>query len=136
MAISPDYPGLIAEVVVNGEPLKEYEDSDADASEERQAHAITRYVQVDSDAQFGVCYTIPKDLNGACGVKSELKVDGKYAVHFCHKPEPIAKHDVTKCFDKVYSTIDGGDYTQKLRFSQLHIGQLGTRLVFPRISIH
>jgi hypothetical protein len=122
MAISPDYPGLIAEVVVNGEPLKEYEDHDADTSDERQAHVVTRYVQVDSDAHFGIRYTIPKDLNGTCGVRSDLKVDGKNAVFFSHRPESIAKHNVTKCLDKVYSTIDGADYTQKLRFSQLHIG--------------
>jgi hypothetical protein len=34
MAIFSAYPGLSAEVVVDGEPLKEYEDPDADASEE------------------------------------------------------------------------------------------------------
>jgi hypothetical protein len=93
---------------------------------------ITRYVQVDSNAQFGIRYMIPKDLNGTCGVRSDLKVDGKNAAFFSHRPESIARRNVTKCLDTVYSTINGADYTQKLRFSQIYIGQLGTRFVYPR----
>jgi hypothetical protein len=132
MTIFPDYPGLVAEVIVNGKPLKEFEDHEVDMNEERQAHMITRYVQVDSDAHFGIRYTIPKGLSGNGGVRSNLKVDGESVAHFSHRPETIAKRKVKKCLDTVYSTISGADYTQKLRFSQLHIGKLGARLVHPR----
>jgi hypothetical protein len=83
---------------------------------------VTRYVQVNSDAQFGIRCTVPKDLNGTCKVWSNLKVDGENAVFFSYKPESIARHDVNKHLDKVYSTIDRADYTQKLRFSQLYMG--------------
>ena len=65
MAIHPDYPGLKAEVVVDGEPLKEYDDDGVP-----QPKTLTKYVEVCSDAHFGVRYTIPQGLTGKCGVQS------------------------------------------------------------------
>jgi hypothetical protein len=51
MAISSDYPGLSAEVIVDGQPLKEYEDNDTTV--EREPHTVVRYVRVNSNARFG-----------------------------------------------------------------------------------
>jgi hypothetical protein len=49
MAIHSDYPGLQAEVVVGSESLKEYDDDG-----ESQPKVTTKYVEVNSDAHFGV----------------------------------------------------------------------------------
>jgi hypothetical protein len=55
MAIHPDFPGLKAEVIVNGAPLKEYDDD-----EKPQPKMLTKYVEVSSNDCFWVEYTVPK----------------------------------------------------------------------------
>jgi hypothetical protein len=79
---------------------------------------------------LSICYTILEDLSGNGGIRSNLKVDDKSVAYFSHRPETIAKRNVTKCLDTVYSTINGANDTQKFRLSQLHMGQFGPRLVF------
>jgi hypothetical protein len=130
MAIHPNFPGLSAEVVVDSNPLMEYRDEDNKAGE--QSDAITKYVQVTSDTNFGVCYTIPKGLHGARGVRSNLKVDGKSVRSYNHSHAQLAKHNVTNCIDTVSSTIGGSNYTQRLRFSQLHTGWIQTHLLYTQ----
>jgi hypothetical protein len=122
MAIFPGIPGLSAEVVVDGEPLREYADDEAD--KEQQPRTVTKYVQVDADALFGVRYTIPKGLDGKRGDWANLEVDGRSvrSHHRSHAGGKVADRDITNCLDTVYSNVDGAKYTQKLRFTKLHIG--------------
>jgi hypothetical protein len=121
MAIHPDYPGLSAEVIVDGDPLTEYRCDDNDV--EDQPNTFTQYVQVDSDVNFSVRYTIPQGLYGAYGVRSNIKIDGKSVSSHNHNYEQVARRDVTKWVNTVYGTDSGMNYTYKLRFSKLDIGQ-------------
>lgn len=121
MAVHPSYPRLCAEVVVDAQPLREF-DAD-DVNEGARSKVITKYVEAISDAYFGVRYTIPKDLSGACGVHSNLRLDGKSICSVNHSHEQITNCDVTNCLDTFYSTVDGARYEQQFRFSQLQIGQ-------------
>tara|TARA_R110002003_G_scaffold52_6_gene4370 strand:+ start:11107 stop:11484 length:378 start_codon:yes stop_codon:yes gene_type:complete len=117
MAIHPDYPGLHAEVVVGSESLKEYDDDG-----ESQPKVITKYVEVNLDAHFGVRYTIPRGLSGNFGVRTNLNIDGIATCSSTHGYEKINHRNVHNCFELAYSNVDGLTYTHKFRFSQLHIG--------------
>lgn len=124
MAIHPKYPGLSAEVIVDGNPLTEYPCDDNEVEE--QPNTFTQYVQVASDVNFSVRYTIPKGLYGAHGVRSNIKIDGKSVSSHNHNQAQIARRDVTKWVNTVCGTVDGFDYKYKLRFSKLDIGQYET----------
>ena len=125
MAIHPDYLGLKAEVVVDGQALKEYDDDGVP-----QSKTLTKYVEVCSDAHFGVRYTIPQGLTGTCGVQSALLIDGKCVVSWNHPQQKLERYGTTRCLQDTYSEVDGSEYTQKFRFSQLNIGTLGPELTF------
>jgi hypothetical protein len=121
MAIHPNHPGLSAEVVVDWELLKEYDD---DSGGDGHSKVVKKYVQVDHDAQFGICYTIPKGLTGAAGVRSALQIDGKTVVKQTTPYEQLDKVNATRCAHQTCGTTNGRNYTQKFRFAQLNIGQL------------
>jgi hypothetical protein len=121
MAISPDYPGLSAEVIVDGQPSKECEYNDTTV--EREPHTVVRYVRVNSNARFSVRVTIPKDLKCKHGVWINLKVDGEEIEWYYRLRKRIEKRSDIY-FDRLYSTIDGAPVTQKLRFCGIDIGQL------------
>jgi hypothetical protein len=89
MTISPDYPGLSAEVIVDGQPLKEYENNDTTV--EREPYTVVRYVRVNSNARFGVRVTIPTDLKCKHGVWINLKVDGEDIEWYCRLRKSIEK---------------------------------------------
>jgi hypothetical protein len=125
MAIHPNYPGLSADVVVGGdEPLREYDDD-----EPLRPHIMTKYVEVESDAHFGVRYTIPKGLHGTCGVRSNLIIDGKSVRSYTHSNKQIERHSITNRLDSILTTFGGSNYSQKFRFCQLRIGTPGRSLI-------
>jgi hypothetical protein len=119
MAIHSDYPGIRAEVVVNGEALTEYNDDG-----ESPPVQVTMYVEAVSDAHFGVRYTIPKGLQGTCGVKCKLTIAGRYMCNSCYTDDRMKNHDLTRCMETVHTVVEWSSYSQKFRFSQLRIGKL------------
>lgn len=128
MAIHPEHPGLCAEVVIDDEALQEYDDEEAD--EDGPPETITKYAQVDSDAHFGVRYTIPSDLTGEFGVRSQLFLDGKRISTSVHSRRQFEENDVANYLEKYYTTMNGSNYEQRFRFTQLQIGELkGRRLM-------
>jgi hypothetical protein len=122
MAIHPERPGLSAEVVVDGEPLREYNDDEHSST--RDANVIAKYVEVNNEALFGVRYTIPQGFSEEFGVKVTLTIDGKRVRSYTHNQYQVrlAKRNIMNCLDLCNSTVDGIKYTQRFRFSQLHIG--------------
>lgn len=54
MAILDEVPGLEVEILVNGQPLREYTDHGAAAV---PAHTVERYVEAQSNATFEIHYT-------------------------------------------------------------------------------
>jgi len=118
MAIHPDFPGLKAQVIVNGECLEEYDDDNGP-----QPRTLTKFFEVVSDANFGVRYTIPKGLTGIYGTKVRFNIDGKDVGGRNHPREALLVHGNMNRFDSV-TTQDGGmSYRQKFRFSALQIGR-------------
>jgi len=117
MAIHADFPDLKAEVIVDGEVLKEY-----DYDGQSQPLTTTKYVEVVSEAHFGVRYTLPMGLKGSIGVKASLKIDGTFMRCYSHKNNRMEKRAVTQSIDTAHSSIDGSSYSRKFRFSQLRIG--------------
>jgi len=121
MAIHPGFPGLKAEVVVDGQALREYDDD-----QEPQAINVVKYVEVSSDAHFGVRYTLPKGLTGEWGLKAILRIDGTGVGGWNHSRKLIDRKNVTNVLYSTTDIIDGSIYSQKFCFTQLSIGKLLT----------
>lgn len=117
MAIHPDFPGLVAEVVVDGKPLREYDDDGQAAPK-----TVTKYVEVVSDANFGVRCTFPKDFF-LCGehqfkvIVDGVEIEGSAPVRL------LGSGILIWCMDRASRRTVNGSYTQKLRFSQLTLGK-------------
>ncbi|KAH5442534.1 hypothetical protein HBI23_168510 [Parastagonospora nodorum] len=122
MAIHPTFPGLSAGVVVNGLPLAEYND-DEDENEELPLKMVTKYIPAESDTNFSLPYTIPKDLNGPFGIRVKLMVDGKYLLYKTHTHKDIARSNVRGEFVWMTTNTQQGTYKQKFRFSALSINE-------------
>jgi hypothetical protein len=120
MVIHPIHPKLGAEIVINSEPLKEYDD-DGEVCEDTKV--VTKYVQVEDDAQFGVRYTIPRGLTGVAGVRGAVKIDGKIVVQQTIPSQQLDKCDATRRAHQTRGNTNGRNYTRKFRFAQLNIGQ-------------
>jgi hypothetical protein len=116
LAVHTDCPGLKAEVVVNGVVLKE---SDGDG----QPPPLTtkKYVEVGSDAHFGVRYTIPKGLHGAMGVMVRLCISGS-PMYRCVLTKKEIEMNGPRIIASVIVNINDAKYDQAFRFSQLRIG--------------
>jgi hypothetical protein len=83
MAIIPELPGLKVEVAVNGEPLKEFDDSEA---EERNRNGrryrgemlMSTYIEAVTGAEFALHLTFspPFSIPDEHGVEANIYVDG------------------------------------------------------------
>jgi hypothetical protein len=71
MAIFHDVLGLKAEVLVNGEPLTEYDDDSA------ELNTITKYIEAKSDKEFVLNYAFDMDVPSDQGVEVTIEVDEK-----------------------------------------------------------
>ena len=74
MAIIDDLPGVIVEVVVDGEALKEYEDRDLGDDDD---HAKTCYIEAKTGKHFQILIKVPKGFNflGDC-LRCDVEADG------------------------------------------------------------
>jgi hypothetical protein len=122
MAIHPTYSGLSAEVAVNSQPLTEYNNGE-DEKEELPLKTVTKYVPAESDTNFSLQYTIPKDLNGPFGIQVKLMMDGKYLLYKTHTHKDIARGNAKEELIWMTTTTQQGTYKQKFRFSPLSIGK-------------
>lgn len=71
MAPAPDFPGLEAEVVVEGRALTEHV-----GSEYPHPNTNTVYVQSEAGEQFGVRYFIPGNVFEQYDIKAIVSIDG------------------------------------------------------------
>jgi hypothetical protein len=117
MAVLPSYPGLTVEILVDGEPLPEYDGDEGD----RAYDTKTTYVEARTNAEFSVRYTFePGFMSPHLSV--EVIVDGTTIGYvFCASKDLLrgATHTV------VGRNFNIGDraYVQKLRFSELAVGE-------------
>ena len=95
MAVMPNFPGVIARILVNGVPLIEHIDEEDD--EATSPSNVIRYVECASGAKFSIQYSIASTVHAQYTIKVEILLDGKWAdsaVHFCERrtPHPTTFH--------------------------------------------
>jgi hypothetical protein len=115
MAIFPDVPGLQAEIVVDGEPLREYEDDGDDT----EPGTVTKYIEALSDKEFVLKYTVDVDMPTDYGVEAKIDVDGKK----CHIGIPPGDGHKPHYRYGPGHFKDGKYFRQHYRFTALEVGE-------------
>lgn len=116
MAVLDDCPGLKVEICVGGRPLREYDDDD----EEPAPKAITKYIEVQSGADFALLSTFSAPFPLQHGVQLRLCVDGA--------PELVynLSADQLRCcyiFEGIEYEQNGQWMQKNYRFTELSIGK-------------
>ncbi|KAH4957631.1 hypothetical protein HBH77_120110 [Parastagonospora nodorum] len=70
MAISNETPGLRAEILVDGQPLPEYEDDEA------ELNTVTRYIEASSNKEFVLRWEFGHPFPERYGVEMRVSIDG------------------------------------------------------------
>ncbi|KAH5159734.1 hypothetical protein HBH69_060220 [Parastagonospora nodorum] len=73
MAVHPEYPGLTVQVVVNGEPLPEYEDEDATDVPK----VVTKYIEAQAGTEFEIVQVFPDGFAGSDDVRTRCYIDNQ-----------------------------------------------------------
>lgn len=115
MAVFPDYAGLAVEIVVNNQPLEEYNE---EGDHEPKPKTITRYIEAREGEYFSVRYTIPSTLSN--GVEVEVEIDGEYMPSDVVEKSELELSDVTDSINTSCARIDGKDMGQRFKFSQIN----------------
>lgn len=124
MAPSIAYPGLYAEVTVDGCRLTEYDDGEDACSKTR-----TVYIQSEAGEQFGVQYFIPPSLFMEYGIKAEVSIDGVSMRKYIHDNYVGRLHGVSRYACASSAHIGNLFIGQRFRFATLD-----TRKLDPSIS--
>jgi hypothetical protein len=120
MAIIPGVPGLEVEVLINEEPVKEYEDEDAEEVP-TVSGSVAKYIESQTGAEFSFRCKFSKDSSlQNDDLAIIFSIDGTESVkHLCRKKnlpwEPILKlgHRYWK---------DDEWFLKKFTFTELNIG--------------
>lgn len=116
MAICDDHPGLRAEILVDGQPLQEYDD------EEGAPDTISKYVEATSGKEFAVRVIFCQPFTTQHGVQVRLSVDGASDRTLFFPPDKIySPAGATK--RGVSFQEDGKWYRRNYRFTSLNIGE-------------
>ncbi|KAK6007689.1 hypothetical protein QM012_004503 [Aureobasidium pullulans] len=94
IAIIPDVPHVVVDIVVDGRPLPEYLDEDDDDAV--SPDSITKYVECVSGSSFGIRVDLtgmrPGQLEGGNAVEVLYYLDGQYATGTVHR-FPLSRSD-------------------------------------------
>lgn len=121
MVVPPFCPGAIIEVLVDGEPLPEYDDPDPSASE---PNTVTKYIEAKSDAEFAIDIKFTDDFRyPASDIEAQVLLDTKSM----RRNRILA----TMLFDTAGQMLEGRPSQitpdtcalQRYRFGALSIGQ-------------
>jgi hypothetical protein len=121
MAICDDHPGLRAEIVVDGQALKEYDD------EEAAPNTITKYIEASSGKCFAMKMSFDPPFPTRYGVEVRVSVDGasgrkiSYAPDQLYTPAGHVKSGVS--FQE-----NGRWFRQNYCFTALNIGEMSCAL--------
>jgi hypothetical protein len=131
MAVHADVPGLEVQIVVQDQPLREYQDRTAQVS----AKTIERYVEAQSHAQFEIRYAFKTPFPADRPVSMIVTIDGKDVDEPLIRPfELFESNGHSSCgpISKV-----GSRWTlQKYRFLPIDISGTSKRLTPRRVLIH
>ena len=132
MAIISEVEGLNVQVLVNGQPLVEYDDDEEVGDENNGIQkTTTKYIEAISDAEFTIRYTFDKTfVHKGNDIDVEVYMDGQYMEgHIRRSPELQSG-----CL----ATVTGHRYRQgnqwferKFSFSKLSIGECGIPKIYP-----
>ncbi|KAL8826110.1 MAG: hypothetical protein Q9170_007530 [Blastenia crenularia] len=117
---------LTAQILVDGNPLPEYNDDDPD--ETALPKTIIRYIEAPTDAAFSVCHSISKDfqMTGE-GLDFVFKMDGKEVIRSFCSIESFTRRteDTCKVIDGLPVRDESGAvHLRPFRFSRIDIGKL------------
>jgi len=115
MAVTDKHPGLEVEVVVDGAPLKEYNDDDSNDQE-----IVSKYIEAQSGAEFAVRSTFTAPFPRGHGVQIAVRVDGTTRRYGYESSDLYGRQGHT-CTGISYQQ-DGIWYEQKYCFTTLNIG--------------
>jgi hypothetical protein len=113
MAIFHNVLGLKAEVLVNGEPLTEYDDDSA------ELNTITKYIEAKSDKEFVLNYAFDMDVPSDQGVEVTIEVDEKKSR--VGIPQKYLRKSHCKYGPGFFK--NGEYFRQHYRFTELDIGK-------------
>jgi hypothetical protein len=117
MAITDDVPGLQVEVIVDGQPLWEYDDDE----DEAERFTTTKYIEAMSDKPFSIRVVYKKPFPRQYGVEMDVKIDGGQGRGRMHKPEDLYRPEGHR--KSSVSFHKGGQrFRRKYRFVALDIG--------------
>jgi hypothetical protein len=85
MAITDEVPGLRVEVIVDGQPLLEYDDDD----DEAERFTTTKYIEAMSDKPFSIKTLFKQPFPLQHGVETAVKIDGGHPRAMFHKAEDL-----------------------------------------------
>lgn len=114
MAPSTAYPGLYAEVTVDGCRLTEYDDGEDARSKTKRV-----YIQSEEGEQFGVQYFIPPSLFMEYGIKAEVSIDGVIMRKYIHDNYVGRLHGVSRYACASSANIGDLCVGQRFRFATL-----------------
>lgn len=130
MAISNETPGLRAEILVDGRPLPEYEDDEA------ELNTVTTYIEASSDKEFALRWDFAHPFPEQYGVEMRVSIDGAdYRINIKeadklykrggHTKTGVGHKKRSQCFRRNY------------RFTALNIGQaqMLTQITYTLISM-
>jgi hypothetical protein len=116
MAISDDVPGLQTGVLVDGWPLREYEDDEAEPD------IISKFIEASSDKDFVIKWKFSHPFPVHHGVEARVQVDGERCCvevrqpYELHKPQGHCKYGV--------SHMENGQWFRRnYRFTALDISK-------------
>jgi hypothetical protein len=132
MAILPSLPGLQVAIMVNGQPLQEYEDTDYD-DDSQNPREIRKYIASVSGAEFSIRLTCNKDILSHINTSFAVSVllDGQRVLH-----NLIQKSDILNgaVFSSTLSKESGKWYKNKFKFCDIEISQGGMIEYLIRMS--
>jgi hypothetical protein len=115
MAIHSDSLGVRAEVMVDGQALREYEDP----SDTSEARTVTRYIEAITGADFWVKVVIEARLLSS-KLSVDMKIDGKSVGNLLVCP---SKEDSILELRHVREIFNGKVFLSNMRFSELSISK-------------
>jgi hypothetical protein len=113
MAIHPDYPGLVADVVVNGRALDEHRDD-----ESPDPNTTSVYIEAKAGEYFAVRYTLPSTQFTTYSIKASVRLDGTH-VRANVYDRNIYSAGITQLFGTSSAYVGGRNMGQRFRFTAL-----------------
>lgn len=122
MAVTDTFPAMIAEILVNGVALQEYDDDEDNTVPSTKA---VKYIEAVSGAEFAIRYRI--DERPQYDVRLDFCLDGKSATNKILQLDRFCGGSIENVLAGVSSNKDGEWVQSNFTFSDLNIRKYVTR---------